>query len=409
MKDYSLLLTAFFFLASVTACSNPLGGVPSADSYFNPGAADTTPPTSVGVLNITSNNAANDRSVTVDWSASPSTDDQGPVQYELAIGFDEDGDGFDTGDLDNLTGWQLVPDAAGNDFYQVIDGIDGFDFTSRFNEVHYVSIRATDSSNNKSTVTSSIGWKTYDLKHQAGLSQWLDSADSQTIFESESCTGIGVANGDPVGCWLDKSPMNKNATAVGLNRPIYSSSMAVVFQGEAAPNSEGECFEMPPVDVGSFFVVIESAQTAQGGIHGLYGSADPARYIFLSTAQNYTISFDGAGNDQGRIALNGGLFSNYGENIGANNLTSNLQIVSGETQTVTSGWKNLGCFNHASGAKNYRANYDIKEILSFSLKLSQAERTRVEGHLACKWNLRDQLPVDHLYFALDGNSKVDCP
>ena len=44
-------------------------------------------------------------------------------------------------------------------------------------------------------------------------------------------------------------------------------------------------------------------------------------------------------------------------------------------------WVNLGCFNHSSGSKYYRANYDMLEIITYSSTLTSGEITEVLDYL----------------------------
>ena len=46
----------------------------------------------------------------------------------------------------------------------------------------------------------------------SGLQLWLDASDGSTLFTDSAGTTPATADGDPVGCWKDKSGNAKNAT-----------------------------------------------------------------------------------------------------------------------------------------------------------------------------------------------------
>ena len=44
----------------------------------------------------------------------------------------------------------------------------------------------------------------------AGLQLWLDASDSTTLFTDSAGTTLATADGDPIGCWKDKSGNGNN-------------------------------------------------------------------------------------------------------------------------------------------------------------------------------------------------------
>ncbi len=412
MKYLLSLLLLFLFCA----CENPLGSGSEADSEFNPipgnggggSGSDTTAPTAVGSVTFASNDSANDRSPTVTWSASPGSDDSGSWSYQIAIGYDNEDNGFGSDDLDNLVAWTTLSGGSTTTSYQIVDGVNGFSFDGVFDKEHYVSVRLIDGAGNTSSATSSAAWYTFNPNKLSGVTIWLDASDTSTLYTDSSCTTSVTTNNDPIGCWQDKSTAANNATASGADRPLYSSAAAVMFTGTATNNNTGECLDVTSMDAQSQYLVLENAQNSSSGLHGLLGNSDQNKYLFLSTSQGYAVSFDGTVGDQGRFAINGDAFSGYGTNIGSN-LSSAEQIFSGEFQNAQSGWVNIGCFNHSSGPKNYRANFDLKEIITLSGTLSTSEKEELEGYLACKWDLRSSLNAAHPYYNANPSTDDGCP
>lgn len=55
----------------------------------------------------------------------------------------------------------------------------------------------------------------------SGLQLWLDASDASTLFTDSAGTTAAVADGDPVGCWKDKSGNGMNVLQTdGTKKPI---------------------------------------------------------------------------------------------------------------------------------------------------------------------------------------------
>lgn len=70
-----------------------------------------------------------------------------------------------------------------------------------------------------------------------GLKLWLDANDSTTLFQDSSATTLATSDGDPVGCWKDKSGNAKNATQTdGTKKPartnnIQNGKIGITYDG----------------------------------------------------------------------------------------------------------------------------------------------------------------------------------
>lgn len=71
----------------------------------------------------------------------------------------------------------------------------------------------------------------------SGLQLWLDASDPTTIYQDSNATTITIADGDPVGCWKDKSGNAKNATQTdGTKKPartnnIQNGNIGITYDG----------------------------------------------------------------------------------------------------------------------------------------------------------------------------------
>lgn len=220
----------------------------------------------------------------------------------------------------------------------------------------------------------------------ASVEVWLDASDPSTIFQESDCSVSAVSAMDKVGCLQDKSGNNNHASAAGSDRPSYLAN-AIQFSGNADPSNIGNCFDLSSFSAQTVFVVVDNITSNVDGFHGLLGHSTNDDYLFLSSSKGYTVSFDGTGTDRGRFSINDGEISAFGENVGANDLDSSFQLLHLEFEDSHTGWENIGCFNHSSGPKTYRSNFDLNEIVIFSRQLSSDEVEEVKNYLNTKWSI----------------------
>ncbi len=218
-----------------------------------------------------------------------------------------------------------------------------------------------------------------------GLSVWLDTSDASTIHTNINCNSQ-AENTERVSCVQDKSGNDNHATASGQDRPTLSGGV-LQFNGQAQSTSNGNCLDLSPFSGQTIIMVVDNTLTASDGIHGLLGSSLNGQYLFVSTNKGYLVSFDGTGSDQGRVALNNSPYNAFAGNNGSTNFGSSLTLLSAQYQTPQSNWENIGCFNHSSGPKSYRANYDLLEILIFDRVLTTEEHTELKTYLNNKWSI----------------------
>ena len=224
----------------------------------------------------------------------------------------------------------------------------------------------------------------------AGLSLWLDAADSSTVLR----TGANVS------AWNDKSGNNNTATS-GVNPTYNSSSKSLSFTGTqymTCPN-----FAYRPINM--YVVVnITAPYTTTGNIirKGLSTGTD---YEFgLRTPSSDIVQFELRNSAAQSLNLNN--TNTYGNislfSIIYNNTTCSffvngtLTSSGGLTGPQFSGSTNLfiGC---AQGLFDFFKG-NIFEIIIYNIFQATYQRQQVEGYLAHKWNLQKSLPSNHPFY-----------
>jgi len=220
----------------------------------------------------------------------------------------------------------------------------------------------------------------------SGISVWLDISDSSTLHTNTSCNSQ-ASNSQRISCVQDKSGNANHATASGLDRPTLSGRV-LQFIGDASATNTGNCLDLSSFSGQTIIMVVDNAVTSGDGFHGLLGSNNNSQYMFISTNKGYLVSFDGTTGARGRVALNDNIYNAYnGNNGGPTNFESGLTLLSAEYENPHSNWQNIGCFNHSSGAKTYRANYDLLEIIIYDRFLTDEEHSEIKTYLNNKWSI----------------------
>ena len=265
-----------------------------------------------------------------------------------------------------------------------------------------------------------------------GLCLWLDSTDSNTLFQNTAGTTPVTATGQSVACWKDKS------------------SNAVSYTSGAVPNQSGML--QPPVYSNDGIYNIVSFNNFSGG-SGTYNSAttqglsavggfplDSTGFITFVVAKAsgfFTVSyfnsyftftdnetqfvdFDAAKGNSGM-----GFVNTNNQNVGVypdtTTLTTTRQIqclestttggkfyINGSNLSNTSyaytqkrplpNGSTVWIGNQAPGQRSFSGF--INELLIFNnTSVSTQQRQTVEGYLAWKWGLQASLPAGHPYLS----------
>ena len=225
-----------------------------------------------------------------------------------------------------------------------------------------------------------------------GCKIWLDGVDT-------AGTGTAPANGASVSSWVDKSGSSNNFTASGtaatysgiynavsFNNSLYTSSYS------AAPTTE------------TIFIVFNTSSTSSGtssivggninGSRGIYGGyTQPGGSGSIGTVSSGVAW--GATSGAGIVTIGTTALITAQFNAGTSyiSLNGSLTIFTGGTSFTSLTVTYLGKEN---GANNAFSGYAM-EIIFYNVYLSTANRQKVEGYLAWKWNLTTLLPLTHPY------------
>jgi hypothetical protein len=211
-----------------------------------------------------------------------------------------------------------------------------------------------------------------------GCALWLDGADASTISFS---SGTTISN------WTDKSGNGYNATPYGTGTTVTynSSSNAVYFPGSAGVKTS---LVTPANRVQSGFFVATVSSTNVGVILGCSNATGGREFRTTGTLMSlkeYTIVLLTSGTTPVNTLMlvgytDDGTTITHSVNGTTTSGTSATQFTSGTT--VTLGY---------SYNTEYMVGY-INEAIIFSNALSSTQRQQIEGYLAAKWGLVNNLP-----------------
>lgn len=219
--------------------------------------------------------------------------------------------------------------------------------------------------------------------------------------KSDSITG---ANGSAVSTWADSSLNARNFTqANAANQPTVVTNgiggkPTVRFDGSNDYLDSATGSYSQPITV---FSVARKTAAGSGYERILHGNTTVDGIFFMgANAGNYA-SFIGNGgwNDTTANSPARAVSTNTGSVLGATISGGTITpYFNGTAQTAKSGntMSTLAGFRmgSSSGLSQFW-NGDVSEVIVYPGVLSTADRQRVEGYLAWKYNLQSQLPVDH--------------
>jgi len=218
---------------------------------------------------------------------------------------------------------------------------------------------------------------------------WLDALDPSTIT---------ISSGTNVNGWNDKSGNGNNATqTTAARRPAYVNG-GVVF---TASSTHFMDINVPFSTSHSVFLVSQSLTGTDNYYYGRVGGGAAPTIIQHYSGSRRIEYFDGS--DRATLAESPPSSSpsmvnfvrSFGNTVtGFYNGNSAFSIPQTWTADTVNPWAYIG----RSDSGNY-LNATIFEFIIFRTALTDANRQKIEGYLAWKWNLVGSLPTNHPYFS----------
>ena len=234
-------------------------------------------------------------------------------------------------------------------------------------------------------------------KSITGLSLWLDGADPLSMIISDSS----------VSTWNDKSGLGNSPTSSSGTYPTYSSTLNAVQWTGGAQQLTFPSTIATAVSNTSFTVFFVSQRTASNENFIIRGTAQDVN-------QNLLIGYEPFGSPVGwRFAFYGNdldtAFPSYsaGEaptlscfmystatSTQSSFLSGSISASASRSSSALSSWAGamIGGNNIWPGL-----NANVYEVLIYNTSLNNSERQQVEGYLAWKWGLQNNLPSTHAY------------
>lgn len=242
------------------------------------------------------------------------------------------------------------------------------------------------------------------------LAIWLDASAFDTMFQDLGCTIPISGDGAPVYCWENRGAVvNPGVLAVGLGT-YQAGRPSVTFNGDVLTISNA--FDGAVDDVAIYLVQAELNGTNSFDFNLNHPIEDAqGRYsAHIPWNNDRTVSWD------------------PGDNLGARVQTAANIIDVGETHLFAffnSASKNVrsividgGVVDEAAGANPgiaatfslaRGADLRVHEVRVYRPAPGPQRHEDIEGELACKWDLRNQLPQGHPYYDQDGGENEGCP
>jgi hypothetical protein len=232
----------------------------------------------------------------------------------------------------------------------------------------------------------------FSILSVSNIQLWLDASDPNNNNTLPS-------NGSTVTIWYDKSGNQNNGIQYLTNGiPTYNStSNSISF------NNQMYVLTNPITQIGTIFIVGKKFTSNGNTLSGRASNGYSPYYIAIksdvsltvSKTDNSLVNYQALPSNFNQTTLFTGIITsssvsailNGGTNTVSQNYTGTLKIAT-ETYLGASWYDNIVSLPTSS---------EINEIIIFNRALSIDERYKVEGYLAWKWSITNNLPSDHPY------------
>lgn len=189
---------------------------------------DNTSPSLSGNLYISNFSASSTSAVTVSLSSLVASDNCNLNSFQFAIGYDDDADGFDSGDRENIQSFFTASGGSSLSSYRPINGTDGASFSLITDRTYYISVKVIDNVSLESSVISSNGWRVND-------SDLSSEINAKVVWGDGSGGGGAVIDGGD-------GTSNAGGDGAGGNDSLVGTSYADVIFGDGSGGGGGSGF-----------------------------------------------------------------------------------------------------------------------------------------------------------------------
>jgi len=233
-----------------------------------------------------------------------------------------------------------------------------------------------------------IAWQPTDIE---GCLFWVDGSDKANIYQDSAKTLLVAADGDVIGCWVDKSGNGNDAIqATTAEKPLYKTgiqnSLSVVrFDGVDDRVAALNIFGVASISNMTMFCVQQTDETNSN--NRLYGfgsvavDSQGAQTIHLNPSVDSSLRFDGAS-----IAGSLGHPTAFYIRTTVKTGTTYYDYFDTSTNINGSSQADNGIIDDVYlGRCNGPCDGDIAEVVVYNVALSDNDRALVRNYLNAKW------------------------
>ncbi len=241
---------------------------------------------------------------------------------------------------------------------------------------------------------------------------WLDALDADTLYNEDSCTDSPPTAGQEVHCWGNKGS-HGGVFVVGGSRPGYPEPLdGVEFDNDTMLSTDA-VFGGPLGDVSVFLVQTELASRNSFDFNLDHPNENGDRYSahIPFGNSNRRVIFDIGGSGGGaRISTAPGVID-----VGETHLFTFVNSAQDDERLIhidgTQAASGAGALSADAGIVSIGngSRATVHEFRVYTPSPSAVQRQVIEGQLACRWQLRDELPAAHPFYNADGASQDGCP
>ena len=238
----------------------------------------------------------------------------------------------------------------------------------------------------------------------SGLQLWFDASDTSTITGTSQVT-----------LWQNKGLLGSSANASNLTNSCSSGNTlnglnfiripaGAELKFTAALNTQPRSWFI----VGKLNTTLNSTYQYAGFVNQTVANGQDSVVMFYSNASTNGVAVG----PSGVAIVNMGYFTSstsYSPFIvtNINSLYTSLNAVTmngtslsiDPTTNIAAANYNTSSILYTIGTARYGTSLDVMEILFYSGDVTPTQRQTVEGYLAWKWGLQNNLPANHLYYS----------